>query len=171
MKHLRLFKTSKEAVGGYSTPFVCTLKNKSTVIFANKDLFGDMVYIIDNGDDIEPKYSNILYYEDGTSLLLDKLPDGDEEYYSSIENYDLLTKAYIADTEVPFSAFGYAEKLKEVKFLSNVTTIGENAFGDCNSLETIDLPDSITVINDSAFYGCKALKSITIPPNVTSLGS
>ena len=62
-------------------------------------------------------------------------------------------------------------KIKSVKILDGVVSIGKYAFYRCEDLVSITIPNSVTSINSSSFYGCSSLTSITIPKNITSLES
>lgn len=68
------------------------------------------------------------------------------------------------------SAFSGCKALTSITIPNSVTSIGGNAFYNCVSLATIVLPDSLTSIEAGTFYGCRGLTSITIPDSVTSIG-
>lgn len=59
--------------------------------------------------------------------------------------------------------------IEEVRFLDNVTSIGNNAFSGYTGLTSIEIPDGITSIGCSAFEFCTGLTSITIPEGVTEI--
>ena len=65
--------------------------------------------------------------------------------------------------------FSNCEKLKQIKWPSNLTTIGELTFNNCVSLTSIEIPDSVTSIEQMAFAKCNGLAEIVIPENVTNL--
>lgn len=60
--------------------------------------------------------------------------------------------------------------IEEVRFLDNVTSIGNNAFSGYTGLTSIEIPDGITSIGCGAFEFCTDLTSVTIPDSVTSIG-
>jgi transglutaminase-like putative cysteine protease len=65
----------------------------------------------------------------------------------------------------------YKDKIKEVEFNGNITSISDCAF-ECNTnIETIILPDSVTSINRRAFAECTNLKNIVFPKNLVSIGT
>ena len=75
-------------------------------------------------------------------------------------------KAWIGD--------GFAESKKakwsptnntidEVRFLNDVTSIGDKAFKFYNGLLGITIPNSVSEIGNETFFGCANLNEITIP--------
>lgn len=67
------------------------------------------------------------------------------------------------------ATFSNCEKLKHIKWPSNLTTIGEMTFNNCVSLTNIEIPDSVTSIEQMAFAKCNGLVEVVIPENVTNL--
>ena len=63
------------------------------------------------------------------------------------------------------------DTIAEIRFLDNVTSIGDYAFRGCTSLTSITIPDTVTEIKTFAFAFCSALISITIPDSVTLIRS
>lgn len=63
--------------------------------------------------------------------------------------------------EMPDGFFPWGSlKVKEVRFVGNIKSIGKHAFWDCNNLEKIELPEGIEDIGESVFSGCANLKYI-----------
>jgi hypothetical protein len=58
------------------------------------------------------------------------------------------------------------DKITDVIFGAEITTLGQYAFDGCDKLKTIELPSSLETIKMYAFKGCTSLESITIPRNV-----
>ncbi len=73
-------------------------------------------------------------------------------------------------TVIGKTAFAYADFLTNATVPYGVKNIGYEAFGYCNKLSDIKISDSVTDIDDYAFRNCESLKSITIPKRVTSIG-
>ena len=61
--------------------------------------------------------------------------------------------------------------IDEVRFLDDVTSIGDRAFKFYNGLIGITIPNSVSEIGHEAFVGCANLKEIVIPNSVISIGS
>ncbi len=55
------------------------------------------------------------------------------------------------------------QKLEEINFTDDITSIGNYTFAGFSNLTNITIPDSITSIGTGAFYGCTKLEEITIP--------
>ena len=60
--------------------------------------------------------------------------------------------------------------IQKIRFLDNVTSIGEEAFRYCTHLTDITIPEGVISIGNEAFACCTRLTSITIPNSVTSIG-
>lgn len=59
---------------------------------------------------------------------------------------------------------------EELKYFTNLKTIGESSFYGCTSLASITIPTSVTEIGSSAFADCSALKEIELPEGLTTIG-
>ncbi len=57
----------------------------------------------------------------------------------------------------------------ELKYFTNLTTIGNSAFRNCKSLTSVTLPESVSAIEEYAFYACESLASVNIPKSVTAI--
>ena len=63
--------------------------------------------------------------------------------------------------EMPDGFFPWGSlKVKEVRFVGNIKSIGNVAFWGCSDLEKIELPEGIEDIGESVFSGCANLKYI-----------
>lgn len=74
-------------------------------------------------------------------------------------------------TSIGEKAFKNFIELTEIIIPPGVTEIGNHAFLGCSNLKRITLPDSITKIGEYAFSECDSLTEITIPPGVTEIGA
>ena len=73
--------------------------------------------------------------------------------------------------EMPDGFFPWGSlKVKEVRFVGNIKSIGNFAFWGCSDLEKIELPEGIEDIGESVFYYCTSLKEITLPKTIKSIG-
>ncbi|MDE5572062.1 MAG: leucine-rich repeat protein [Prevotella sp.] len=91
-------------------------------------------------------------------------------YFSEITSFDEL-KYFTNVTTIGSSAFSECKALTSITIPNGVTSIGANAFYGCVSLATIVLPDSLTCIEAGTFKNCSALMAVTIPNSVTSIGN
>jgi len=66
----------------------------------------------------------------------------------------------------PFTA--YADQITEVKFMQNVTSVGDNAFAGLTSLTAVDL-GRVQTIGTNAFAGDTALAEVIISSNVVEI--
>ena len=71
--------------------------------------------------------------------------------------------------EIAKDAFESRYIMKEVKFPSGLTTIGESAFLNCK-LTAVEFPDGLTTIEESAFYNCDSLKKVEFPNGLITIG-
>ena len=60
--------------------------------------------------------------------------------------------------------------IQKIRFLDNVTSIGEEAFRYYTHLTDITIPEGVISIGNEAFACCTRLTSITIPKSVTKIG-
>ena len=73
--------------------------------------------------------------------------------------------------EMPDGFFPWGSlKVKEVRFVGNIKSIGNFAFWGCSDLEKIELPEGIEDIGESVFYYCTSLKEITLPKTIKNIG-
>ena len=71
----------------------------------------------------------------------------------------------------PWFDFEYSGKVKSLRILNGVTSIGSFAFCDCWFLSSVSIPNSVTSIGNYAFSNCRSLTSAAIPNSVTSIGN
>lgn len=64
----------------------------------------------------------------------------------------------------------YREKIKAVKIVNGVTSIGRFAFRGCSYIEKVELPVTLEHIGEQAFFSCGKLTSIELPGSLRSLG-
>ena len=96
-----------------------------------------------------------------------------------VRNYDIDNDGEISYTEakrvtsIPFPMFTGMPitTFDELKYFTNLKTIGQHAFDSCTSLTSIEFPPSLEKINKNAFSYCNSLESVMIPPHVQSSGS
>ena len=73
--------------------------------------------------------------------------------------------------EMPDGFFPWGSlKVKEVRFVGNIKSIGNVAFWGCSDLEKIELPEGIEDIGESVFYYCWSLKKLTLPSTIKNIG-
>ena len=73
--------------------------------------------------------------------------------------------------EMPDGFFPWGSlKVKEVRFVGNIKSIGNFAFWGCSDLEKIELPEGIEDIGESVFYYCWSLKKLTLPSTIKNIG-
>jgi len=62
-------------------------------------------------------------------------------------------------------------KIREVRFDSGITSIGNAFLSGASALTKVSLPEGLVHIGNSAFQGCTSLERILIPASVTEIGS
>ncbi len=72
-------------------------------------------------------------------------------------------------TSIGNDAFYVCSNLASINIPEGVTSIGTYAFSSCSNLTSINIPEGVTSIGSSAFYHCRNLTSINIPEGVTSI--
>jgi YD repeat-containing protein len=85
-------------------------------------------------------------------------------------NLHTLDVWYLSST-IPYDAFEYADRLKDVVIKDRMTVIGGRAFYWCTGITSVHIGSGITTINNSAFQGDKSITSITIPDAVNTMGT
>lgn len=86
--------------------------------------------------------------------------------YRNSDGFDKFATQYIPGLK----GSGGNLKVKEIKILDGVTSIGSAAFAYYRYLEKITIPDSVQSIGNYVFYECESLKEISIPDGVQSIG-
>lgn len=84
----------------------------------------------------------------------------------SLQDIDLSHVNNISDR-----AFYNCDKLANISFSTDLSSIGCFAFAECDSLNNISLTNKLKTIENNAFYHCKQLSEITIPESVTKIGN
>ena len=64
------------------------------------------------------------------------------------------------------NAFGYCDKLTDIRFPDTVTEIQDYAFRDCVGLTEITLGNGVETVGEYAFSACENLTILTFGPNV-----
>ncbi len=72
---------------------------------------------------------------------------------------------------IPFNAFKFCRKLKEVTLPSFLIAISDYGFYRCEQLTSITFPDSLTEIGEFSFAYCNALKQFNISSNLEFIGN
>ena len=70
---------------------------------------------------------------------------------------------------IPFDAFYYCYRLKDVYIPSSVTEIGQYAFEGCKSLTSIVIPENVEVLNLNTFKSCDGLRTILLKSRNTRI--
>lgn len=72
--------------------------------------------------------------------------------------------------KAPWSAEGYVSSIKEVRFSSGITRIGNSFLQGAKSLTTISLPENLSSIGTQAFRDCSSVESVRFPDTVKTIG-
>ena len=199
MKHLKLFKTSKDLQDfkdgkDYITPYLY-YQEQSNEIGVNQEsvpnneiwyTYRKSVFINNGGDGgneeyaleaIQPKSKRIL----GNSEEHTYIPQGPLTFNPNAFNANIVSDDFIDGhgvitfdddvTIVGDYAFSSCNNLLSITLPQTVTEIGEYAFAYSYSLADVVIPNSVTSISDYAFYNCSSLTGITIPDSVTSINN
>lgn len=83
-----------------------------------------------------------------------------------------LIKVNLEDTvtNIDAYAFYYNQKLEDINFPSNLTTIGQQAFNYC-AFKTLNIPSGVTKIENETFRNNVSLKEVTFNGDIKSIGS
>ena len=96
--------------------------------------------------------------------------------YANVGDYTITCNGSTMTTSSSSGLFGQTGSnnnyyVKDIRFGSSITSIGNSAFLNCYSLTNITLPSTVTSIDIGAFWNCYSLKSITIPSSITSISN
>ncbi len=96
----------------------------------------------------------------------------DSSYGSAFEGCEKLTYIEVPEgvTEIPKSAFSYADYLKDISLPSTLTHINQYAFMYCTALTEVVYPEGLKVISANAFEGCTNLEKALLPDSVEVIG-
>ncbi|MGN0996659.1 MAG: leucine-rich repeat domain-containing protein [Candidatus Ventricola sp.] len=134
----------------------------ASVSFIGQGAFGICASLssitIDPGNTAYKLVDDVLYTQDGTSLLL-YLPSKAGARFVVPENV----------TEIQVYAFSCAANLTEVVLPEKLTFLSSGAFRDCTSLVRIEIPQGCTNIGNDTFDGCTALKEVVLPEGPTAI--
>ena len=92
--------------------------------------------------------------------------DSDGNY---IEGNDY--KVETVNSSFMFLDYSYKAKIKSIKFMPGIKTIGSNLCSSMNSLSTVELPESIETIKSNAFSSCVALQYVNFPNSLKTIES
>lgn len=83
-----------------------------------------------------------------------------------------LIKVNLEDTvtNIGAYAFYYNQKLENINFPSNLTTIGQQAFNYC-AFKTLNIPSGVTKIENETFRNNISLEEVIFNGNIQSIGS
>ena len=94
---------------------------------------------------------------------------GEIDHGSTLDYKDYIRKIIIHEPEsmwdqvwINAGAFENFDRLSEIVFPEQLTTIENYAFHGCTSLTSVTLPENLYRIGDSIFWGCTSLKEIKI---------
>ena len=90
--------------------------------------------------------------------------------YGSGDTYDYTTASPAPWAQAPEDGEAIVGKIKEVRFDSGITSVGNAFLSGAGKLVKVSLPDSLTHIGSSAFLGCTDLERVLIPAEVTEIG-
>lgn len=90
--------------------------------------------------------------------------------YTFTDTNDHTLEVWYLSSSIPYDAFEYTARIKDVIINDRMTVIGGRAFFNCSGLTSVVIGSGITTINNAAFKEC-ALTGVVIPNSVTSLGT
>lgn len=80
---------------------------------------------------------------------------------------------YIGTASNPYLFFlgPTSNKIRKIKFNSQMKFIGAESLSKCSNIKKLDIPEGVECIGDYAFYYCEKLTDITISEGVSIIGS
>lgn len=103
-----------------------------------------------------------------------KIPQYYNVGHPSFKNFSTknLIKVNLEDTvtNIDAYAFYYNQKLEDINFPSNLTTIGQQAFNYC-AFKTLNIPSGVTKIENETFRNNVLLEEVIFNGNIQSIGS
>lgn len=98
-------------------------------------------------------------------------PLNNEIWFTATDNRGLFAMDQMA-FNVAIEEIEYSENsICVIRFVDDVTTIGDGAFSGCTNLKNISIPDSVSEIGKEAFFDCKNLEAITLGMGLRSCGA
>lgn len=98
-------------------------------------------------------------------------PLNNEIWFTATDNRGLFamdqTAFNAAIDEIEYVEYG----ISVIRFVEDVTIIGDGAFSGCTNLKNISIPDSVREIGKEAFFDCKNLEAITLGAGLRSCGA
>ena len=97
-------------------------------------------------------------------------PENNEIWFTTTDGKTLLNldeEAFdVAVADVLYNEYG----INIIRFVGEVTAIGNGAFEECTNIFNLSLPNSIRSIGDYAFYDCKNMECLTLGGAIRSCG-
>ena len=79
------------------------------------------------------------------------------------KNTSIINELVVYSDVVPDNAFSGCKQLRSIRFVNDLTYLGEAAFYNCSALRNVTFEGACEVFGDGAFFGCTSLTSLTLP--------
>ena len=112
-------------------------------------------------------------YLPSTLSYISHWTDGDATFYNCNQIQDLMIPQYMVSNDRPAgNMFQWSRgSINRVRFVGEITSIGNNAFNYMSALSNIVIPKTVTSIGSNAFNSCNSLPKISIPDSVVTIGN
>ena len=112
-------------------------------------------------------------YLPSTLSYISHWTDGDATFYNCNQIQDLMIPQYMVSNDRPAgNMFQWSRgSINRVRFVGEITSIGNNAFNYMSALSNIVIPKTVTSIGSNAFNSCISLPKISIPDSVVTIGN
>ena len=112
-------------------------------------------------------------YLPSTLSYISHWTDGDATFYNCNQIQDLMIPQYMVSNDRPAgNMFQWSRgSINRVRFVGEITSIGNNAFNYMSALSNIVIPKTVTSIGANAFNSCTSLPKISIPDSVVTIGN